>query len=247
LPGRSRISALGLLESRAMTVAALILAAGRGERLGEEIPKAFVRLGARTLLERSLSTLAAVPEVDWVQPVIAGAERERFAALDLSSIPKLREAVVGGAERQDSVAEGLAALPDTVEWVAVHDAARCLVSVEEVRRVLAAARETGAAVLATPARDTIKRVRDAMVVETPDRSECWIAQTPQVLRAELLREGLAKARADGVLGTDDVQLVERLGVAVRVVEGSARNFKITLPGDVAVAERLLAERGDGHS
>ncbi len=227
-----------------MKVAALVLAAGRGERLGGEIPKAFVRLAARTLLERSISSLAAVPEIDWVQPVIAETELERFAALDLSGLPKLREAVVGGAERQDSVAAGLEALPDTVEWVAVHDAARCLVSVDEIRQVLAAARETGAAVLATPARDTIKRVRNGVVVETPDRSECWIAQTPQVLRTELLREGLAKARAEGVLGTDDVQLAERLGVAVRVVEGSARNFKITLPEDLAIAERMLAEPGD---
>lgn len=227
-----------------MTTAALILAAGRGERLGGDTPKAFVLLGDRSLLERSIAVLTAVSEIDWVQPVIGEAERERYEGLDLRGIPKLREVAIGGAERQDSVEAGLEALPADVEWVAVHDAARCLVSVDEVRRVLAGARETGAAVLATPARDTIKRVRNGIVVETPERSECWIAQTPQVLRTELLREGLAKARADRVLGTDDVQLAERLGVAVRIVEGSPRNFKITLPGDLAIAERWLAEQGD---
>jgi 2-C-methyl-D-erythritol 4-phosphate cytidylyltransferase len=235
----------GLLESAAMTVAALVLAAGRGERLGSVTPKAFVRLGRSTLLERSVETLASVQQIDWVQPVIGESDRVRYADLGWSPEPKRLDVAIGGAERQDSVAAGLAALPDDVEWVAVHDAARCLVSAEDVRRVLDAARETGAAVLATPARDTIKRVRDGVVVETPDRSECWVAQTPQVLRAELLREGLEKARADGVLATDDVQLVERMGVSVKVVEGSARNLKITLPGDLAIAEGWLAELEGG--
>jgi 2-C-methyl-D-erythritol 4-phosphate cytidylyltransferase len=226
-----------------MTIAALILAAGRGERLGGVVPKAFVQLAGSTLLERSVATLLEVSEIDWLQPVIGSGDLERFAELDLPADPRLREAAAGGVERQDSVAAGLDALPIDVEWVAVHDAARCLVSVEEVRQVIAAARDTGAAVLATPARDTIKRVRDGVVVETPDRSECWVAQTPQVLRSDILRQGIAKARADGLLGTDDVQLAERLGVKVRVVEGSARNLKITLPGDLAIAERWLGDEG----
>jgi len=139
------------------------------------------------------------------------------------------------------VAAGLEALPTGVEWVAVHDAARCLVTVEDVERVIAVAREHGAALLAVPARDTIKRVRNGAVAETPDRSECWAAQTPQVFRIEILREALDKARADSFLGTDDAQLVERLGVPVQIVPGSERNLKITLPEDLAMAERWLAQ------
>jgi 2-C-methyl-D-erythritol 4-phosphate cytidylyltransferase len=129
--------------------------------------------------------------------------------------------------------------------VAVHDAARCLVTPEEVGRVVAAGKRSGAALLAIPARDTIKRVVDGVVVETPDRRECWAAQTPQVFRIGLLREALEKARADGVVGTDDSQLVERLGADVEVVEGSARNLKITLPEDLALAAGWLGAEAGG--
>jgi 2-C-methyl-D-erythritol 4-phosphate cytidylyltransferase len=177
-------------------------------------------------------------------PVAAASERERLVDLlaPLRSEAKLVEPVGGGAERQDSVRAGMAALPPDVELVAVHDAARCLVRPAAVSRAIAVARREGAAILAVPARDTIKRVSGTRIVETPARAECWTAQTPQVFRVELLREGLAKAEADGYLGTDDAELVERLGVAVHVVEGDSDNLKLTHPEDLAVAERILEER-----
>ena len=228
-----------------MTAVALILAAGRGARLSHFLPKAYVPLMGKPLLVRSLEGLAAVPEIDQLVPVIAPADMERFRGLDLAHIPKLADPVEGGAERQDSVAAGLASLTQNVEIVAVHDAARCLVGAEEVSRVIAAAREHGAAILAQPVRDTIKRVRDGRVLETPPREECWAAQTPQVFRLEILREAMAKARAEGLLGTDDAQLVERLGALVQVVEGSVRNLKITLPEDLTLAESWLAGGGGG--
>jgi 2-C-methyl-D-erythritol 4-phosphate cytidylyltransferase len=163
----------------------------------------------------------------------------------LAGLAKLADPVVGGAERQDSVRAGLAALPEDTTLVAVHDAARALVRPESVSRVVAEARESGAALLAVPARDTLKRVREGSVVDTPPREECWLAQTPQVFRVELLREGLAKADAEGFVGTDDAQLVERLGVAVRVVPGEPENLKITGPGDLAAAEAWLRQREAG--
>ena len=144
----------------------------------------------------------------------------------------------GGAERQDSVAAGLDALPEDVGWVAVHDAARPRVRASDVSRVVAAAREFGAAILAVPTADTVKRVRDGLVVETPLRSECWAAQTPQVFSVELLREALGRAASEGRRGTDCSQLVEALGVPIRVVEGDPGNFKITAPRDLALAEVL---------
>lgn len=237
------------LSSGAMRVAALVLAAGRGERLGHELPKAFAPLAGRPLLLRALEALAAVPEIEWLVPVVAEREFPRLRALaaELAAIPgltpRLAAPVAGGRERQDSVRAGLAALPADLELVAVHDAARPLVWPAAVSRVIEVARREGAAILAAPVRDTIKRVRAGRVVETPDRAECWAAQTPQVFRAHILREALEKALADGFQGTDDAQLVERLGVPVHVVEGDAGNLKLTTPEDLAFAERWLESGG----
>lgn len=228
----------------AVRVAAVLVAAGRGERFGQAVPKAFVPLAGRPLVLRAAEALSAVAEVVCVQPVVPADALERFAALvaGASVSPKLAPAVAGGAERQDSVAAGLDVLPADIEWVAVHDAARPLVRPADVARVVAAAAESGAAILATPARDTIKRVEAGHSVATPPRGELWAAQTPQVFRLELLREAHAKARAEGRRGTDDAELVERLGVSVRVVEGSADNLKLTVASDLVLAEALLAAR-----
>ena len=244
-----------------MTVAALVLGAGSGERLRESLgareservedaagvlPKAFVPLAGRCLLLRSLEALAASAEVDLVVPVVAREAMPRLVGLEseLCKIPKLGSAVAGGAERQDSVRCGLEALPAEVTHVAVHDAARPLVQPGDVSRVVRAARSRGAALLAVPVRDTIKRVEAGQVVATPPRSECYAAQTPQVFRIDWLRDALAKADADGVRGTDDASLVERLGVAVEVVEGDPANLKITSAADLALAEVWLRRRGE---
>ncbi len=228
-----------------MSVAALVLAAGRGERLGQRLPKAFVALAGRPLLLHALEALASAGEISRLVPVIAEADLERYRALasNLAALPGLAEPAFGGSERQDSVRAGLESLPAGVTLVVIHDAARPLVRPAMVSRVIAEAREFGAAILAAPARDTIKRVRDGRILETPDRRECFAAQTPQVFRTELLREALAKAAADGFRGTDDAQLVERLGVAVRVVPGGPENLKITDPEDLCVAEARLRRSG----
>ena len=246
-----------------MTVAALVLGAGSGKRLRETpregargsgrardepaaLPKAFVPLAGRCLLLRSLQALAASEEVDLLVPVVARAAMPLLAELEseLREIPKLRPAVAGGAERQDSVRCGLEALSAEVTHVAVHDAARPLVRPRDVSRVVRAARARGAALLAVPVKDTIKRVQTGVVVATPPRSECYAAQTPQVFRIDWLREALARADADGVRGTDDAALVERLGLTVKVVEGDPANLKITSAEDFIVAEAWLRRRGE---
>lgn len=232
-----------------MSVAVLVLAAGRGARLGAEAPKAFVSLAGVPMLVHTLEALARVREIDCVIPVVAASDRERFEALapELVRIPKLAPPVPGGVERQDSMHAGLASLPPGVDLVAVHDAARPFVRARDVARVLAAAREVGAALLAVPVIDTIKRVRSGRVVATPERSECWAAQTPQAFRTELLREALTKAVAAQFRATDDVQLVERLGLPVAVVEGDPGNSKITRPEDLVAAEaRLRRDRARGR-
>ena len=224
-------------------VAALVLAAGRGERLGHALPKAFVPLGGRTLIERSLRALSVSEAFDAIQPVVAERDLDRWETLDLQDVSQLRSPVIGGAERQDSMRAGLAALPADVAFVAVHDAARCLVAPEDLRAVVDAARESGAALLGEPSRDTIKRVRDGRVVETPPREELWAAQTPQVIRRDWLEDAMAKAVETGRLGTDDVQLVEWAGYPVTMVEAKAPNPKITRAEDLRMAEALLAREG----
>jgi 2-C-methyl-D-erythritol 4-phosphate cytidylyltransferase len=196
-------------------------------------------------LLHTLRALARVEEIERVVPVIAAEDRARFEALApaLAQLPKVAPPVIGGLERQDSMRAGLDTLGPAFSLVAIHDAARPFVRAADVSRVLAAAREVGAALLAVPVTDTIKRVRGGRVVETPERAECWAAQTPQAFRTELLREALAKAGAAGVVATDDVQLVERLGLPVAVVEGDPGNFKITRPDDLIRAEARLARDG----
>jgi 2-C-methyl-D-erythritol 4-phosphate cytidylyltransferase len=227
-----------------MSVAALVLGAGRGERLGTDAPKAFVPLLGRPILLHALEALAACSDLERLVPVVPAEERSGLArwSAELAAIPRVAPAVAGGPERQDSVRAGLRALAGDVAFVAVHDAARPLVRAADVARVVAVAREHGAALLAVPVRDTLKRVRGGRVVETPPRDECWAAQTPQVFRRDWLEEALAKAEADGFLGTDDAQLVERLGLPVRIVPGDPGNLKITFPEDLAIAEARLRER-----
>ena len=227
-----------------MRVAALVLAAGRGERFGASQPKAFLPLAGRPLVVHAIEALAACAAIEWIVPVLPAAEIGRLAAWPWSATAagKVLAPVAGGAERQDSMDAGLSALSPDAEFVAVHDAARPLVRPADVARVITAAARSGAALLAVPVRDTLKRVREGRVVETPQREGLWAAQTPQVFRAALLREALAKARTDAFQGTDDAQLVERLGAAVEIVEGDPSNLKITWPPDLAWAEACLQQR-----
>lgn len=144
-----------------------------------------------------------------------------------------------GTERQHSVASGIAALDHDCTLVAVHDAARPLVRPGAIEACLAAARASGAAILATPVPDTVKRVSGDRVVETIPRADLWLAQTPQCFHADVLRRAHA-AVTSGLVATDDAALVERLGIAVAIVAGDASNRKITTPEDLLWAEAVLA-------
>jgi 2-C-methyl-D-erythritol 4-phosphate cytidylyltransferase len=227
-----------------MSVAALVLAAGRGERFGGDVPKGLVPLAGRTLLAHSVLALAASPAVDHVIPVVPEAALDGLASRvpELAGLEKVLPAVAGGRERQDSTRAGLAAVPPGTRWVAVHDAARPLVRPAQVTAVVEAARRHGAAILAVPVRDTLKRVADGRVVATEDREAFQVAQTPQVFRLEVLREALDKASRWGRLASDDAGLVEALGVPVHVVAGDPENQKITVASDLAAAEAWLARR-----
>jgi 2-C-methyl-D-erythritol 4-phosphate cytidylyltransferase len=225
-----------------MRALAVLVAAGQGARLGGPVPKALVRLRGRTLLEWSAAALGRCPEVAAIVPVVPpGAE---------VVLPGCLAAVAGGELRQDSVARGLAAglaARPELEWVLVHDAARCLVLPEDASAVLRVAQPTGAALPVVPASDTPKWLAETgeRVERTLERARLGFAQTPQAFRAAVLREALDKAERDGFLGTDCASLVERMGVEVRVCAGRAENFKVTHPEDLARAEALLAQREGG--
>ena len=223
-----------------MSSLAILVAAGRGERLGDVRPKAFVELGGQALVLRSARAFDEAPCVSGIVAVVPEAEVGAARSL-LAPVRKLVAVVPGGERRQDSVLEGLRQAPNGFDGVVlVHDAARPLVEVSLVEAVARAAAEGGAALPVLPLADTVKRVRDGLVVETLDREELGAAQTPQGFRLALLVEAYEAAFRDRVTVTDEAMAVERLGAPVRAIPGSPRNRKITTPEDLAWAEGILA-------
>jgi len=219
---------------------AILVAAGRGERMGAVRPKAFLDLAGEALVLRSARVFDAAPSVEAIVAVVPGPDVESARSL-LGPVRKLRAVVPGGDRRQDSVLEGLKQAPAGFDGVVlVHDAARPLVDVALVEAVVREAAAAGAALPVLPVVDTVKRLRDGLVVETLDREELGAAQTPQGFRFPLLVEAYEAAFRDGVTVTDEAMAVERIGAPVRAVPGSPRNRKITTPEDLAWAEGVLA-------
>lgn len=220
-------------------IEAILVAGGRGVRFGGTVPKQFQALAGVPLLVWSARRLAALSDLRRIIVVAAPAEHGRCVEL-LSPLGLPLGVAAAGEERQHSVASGLAAVAATCELVIVHDAARPLVAPAEVASCVAAARATGAAILATPVADTVKRAEQGRITATIPRAGLWLAQTPQVFRADLLRRAHAEAARLGVVATDDAALVERLGEPVTIVAGSHVNRKITTPEDLAWAEAMVA-------
>jgi 2-C-methyl-D-erythritol 4-phosphate cytidylyltransferase len=223
---------------------AIIVAAGEGQRLGTLRPKQFLDLCGEPMLVHTLRAFDHCADVDEVILVLAAEERDAFAGgLSAFNLKKVSRVVAGGSERQDSVWQGLHWVDSArTEIVAVHDGVRPLVTPEQISRVLAQARRSGAATLAIPVTDTIKEVEGAQVMKTLDRRRLYLVQTPQAFRTEILVTAYQRARAEGRRATDDAALVEQCGLAVAVVEGSRENMKITWPEDLALAEFLLKRR-----
>jgi 2-C-methyl-D-erythritol 4-phosphate cytidylyltransferase len=200
--------------------------------------KQDIRLGTRPLLRWTLDVLEATGEVQGIV-VAVPAEDVQAWRRRLRGCRKVRAVVAGGGKRQESVARGLAAVPSTAAWILVHDGVRPCITPELVRRVAEATRTHGAAVAALPVAETLKRGAEGWVKETIPRDGLWAIQTPQGFRAALLRDAHRRAAADGVVGTDDAALVERLGTPVRLVPGLPGNLKITRPEDLPLARRTL--------
>jgi 2-C-methyl-D-erythritol 4-phosphate cytidylyltransferase len=222
-----------------MPAVAIVVAAGRGERMGGDRPKAFLPLAGQPLLLRSARAFDAAPSVEAIVAVVPGEHVDAAREL-LGSLSKPVVVVAGGPRRQDSVLEGLKGLPPGFAGVVlVHDAARPLVDVELIEAVAGAAEETGAALPVLALVETVKRVRDGQVVETLERDELAAAQTPQGFRLAVLVSAYEAAFRDGLTLTDEAMAVERLGAPVRAVAGSPHNRKITTPEDLQWAEGLV--------
>jgi 2-C-methyl-D-erythritol 4-phosphate cytidylyltransferase len=168
-------------------------------------------------------------------------EIEFQSLLTRYNVSKVIHLIPGGKERQDSIYNALKSV-ETDGIILVHDAARPFIQKEHIHRLTEMAAETGAAILGVPAKDTIKKVQDGVVVETVERSSLWAVQTPQAFRILLLLEAYNKAEMDHFLGTDDASLVERLNYPVAMVEGDYDNIKLTTPEDLYFAEAILEKR-----
>jgi 2-C-methyl-D-erythritol 4-phosphate cytidylyltransferase/2-C-methyl-D-erythritol 2,4-cyclodiphosphate synthase len=234
-----------------MHVTAIIAAGGRGERFGGGRPKQLHAIDGRSILERSVMLFVEHPAIDDVIVVLPPelATEPPFAV----PLAKALRIVAGGVRRQDSVANAFAAVPQQTDMVVIHDAARPFASADLIARTIEAAAESGAALAALPARDTVKRARQGPtpeavggravasfvhVVETLPRETVYLAQTPQAFRRELLQAALDFGRRERLDATDEATLVERAGHQVRLVTGEETNIKITVPEDLPIAEAI---------
>jgi len=219
-------------------VSAIIAAGGRGARFGGDTPKQLLTLGGRSILQRTIEAFVAsscITELVVALPRELAQSPPRY----VTHTGKPTRIVEGGDRRQDSVARAFLSISTEAEVVVIHDAARPFVTDGLIRRTIEAARDTGAAIAALPARDTVKQTDAAgIVIGTLSRDEIHLAQTPQAFRVDILREALAR----GGEATDEAALVERAGHRVRVVPGDPENLKITTPADLAIAECLLGAR-----
>lgn len=219
----------------------VVPAAGHGARFGAAIPKQYVEIAGRPLIEWTLEALARSSRIAGILLVLADGDAH-WRARDSIGGKALRTAI-GGDERSTSVLAGLRALPPEVaagDFVLVHDAARPCVRVDDIERLVTLAIPAGGGLLAAPLRDTLKRAdNDQRVAATEPRDSRWRALTPQLFPRGALERALARAHADGIAITDEAMAMERGGHAPLLVEGDESNIKVTTPGDLALAAYLL--------
>lgn len=219
--------------------AVLLVCAGNATRM-RGIHKILHPLGDAPVLEHSLRTFCNCESVTELVVVCRKQDFDEFSdIISRLSLTRPMTLVEGGETRQQSVHNGFSALSPQVQYVAVHDGARPLVRKSDVEQVIADARIFGAATLGVPAKDTIKVVHDGFITDTPDRATLFLTQTPQVFRRSLYEQASEYARTLGQDFTDDCQLIEALGVQVKMTIGSYSNIKLTTPEDFAIAEALL--------
>ncbi|MCL2616832.1 MAG: 2-C-methyl-D-erythritol 4-phosphate cytidylyltransferase [Defluviitaleaceae bacterium] len=233
--------------NNASLVSAIIVAGGKGRRMGRGVPKQYLKVGGISVLCRTLSVFVEMDEIDEIVVVVPGEDVEFVtqelipAELGQMAYRKPIVATAGGATRQQSARAGLAALGERSRIVLIHDAARPFVSQEHISRVIASAHEHGGAILAVPVKDTLKFCEGGFITGTAAREGVFAAQTPQAFHTAKLVRAHDLAVANSITVTDDAALFEELGYEVAVVEGSYLNMKITTEEDLAMAQAILAE------
>lgn len=229
-----------------MRLAVVIPAAGSSARMQAGMNKVFIEIAGKPILIHTLENIAKCEYVGTVFVVVGAQDVEPTKELlqkYQDTFPEIAwQVLAGGSERQYSVFSALKLLKPNITHVAVHDGARPFITKEIFSQCVAVAQVTNAAIVAVPCKDTIKRVQEQFVDSTLERNGLYAAQTPQVFTKELLLQAYEQAKKDGFLGTDDASLVERLGVRVAVVNGESRNFKITTPDDLIVAQAFMQEK-----
>lgn len=223
--------------------AAILVAAGKGTRMGAAVDKLWLEVAGRPVVAHTWKLLEEHPALGEIIVVVRDGMQSQFEELaERCGFKKPFRLVPGGAERQDSVWNGLTALSPQVEIVAIQDAARPCTPPGLITETIAAARETGAAVAAQPVVDTIKETADGRTIaRTLDRSKLWSVQTPQTFQVAVIRRAIAAARRQNLLLTDDTAACELIGQPVRLVTNALPNPKVTVPGDLPFVEsRLLA-------
>jgi 2-C-methyl-D-erythritol 4-phosphate cytidylyltransferase len=216
-----------------------------GKRMGASINKQYLQLDGLPIVARTIAVFEQSPCIEAIYLVIPDAEIPycREHVVSACGFRKVVEIVSGGRERQNSVLNGLRAMRPHLaddDVVVIHDGVRPLITPELLRESIDVACGNDGALVAVPAKDTIKTVHDGIVINTPDRESLWQAQTPQSFRFGVIYAAHLAAEQDGFIGTDDASLVERRGGAIRIVRGDYRNIKITTPEDLVLAESFLA-------
>lgn len=224
-------------------VGAVIVGAGEGRRMGGSRRKQFTKVAGKPIIAYTLEVFEDSDSIDRIVVVVPrdALSWMRKEVVETYGFKKVGAVVGGGETRQQSVFSGLKALDAKTSLVVVHDAVRPLVTDLLIKRVIDAARKTGAAITGVPARDTVKRVESGQIVGTLDRRLLWLAQTPQCFRYDLILEAHRRAAQEGFEATDDASLVEKYGAKVTVAVGSYNNFKITSPEDLPVFEYFLKQ------
>jgi 2-C-methyl-D-erythritol 4-phosphate cytidylyltransferase len=225
------------------SVWAVIVAGGSSRRMG--FNKLTADLEGRPVLAHSVSAFNDCPAVEALVLVCSSGARAELETIARAAAPsKLKAVVEGGAHRHLSVAEGLGCVPDDAAMIAVHDAARPLVTPVMIERCLESARNNGAAACARPVTDTLKRINDeGFIIESVDRTHLWAVETPQIFRAELLRHAYDEVIATGACVSDETSAVQAAGAPVALVATPEWNGKITYPADLELARLVLRGRG----